>query len=207
MNITKKLNEFIENKDKEMAKYHQPLKKNEFFVTQSGLCMRHIWYIKKYGWIIDIDTKKLFYMGTMIHEFFQTKILDKNIYKFEQPIQIKTKKILIRGRIDAISYENEILELKSCMFLPKEPDEKYKSQIILYMSQIQNSKGKLIYISKNDLQIKEFDIDFDLFLYNEILGKFEHIFDCLQKNILPNKEPVKYCKYCDFADKCQGDKK
>lgn len=124
---------------------------------------------------------------------------------------------IISGRADAIlciGNENYVLDIKSInsmifrkMTAPKE-DNVYQVQLYLHFFNIK--KGILLYIDKDQQEMKEFFIDYDEVLCKSLLDKFYALKDQVEKNILPSRledYPRNWqCTYCAFKDICKATK-
>ena len=183
MNFEKRLNGFLTSQQFNESKIHKQPTFNYFYVSQVGTCNRMLYFIKKFGYKFDIKITKFYQIGRILHEFIQKNLFD-NSMETEIPLTINFKNLIISGRIDCI-HKNEIYEFKTASYLPKEPIKKDILQLNMYLSQHKDKTGKLIYISKMNLDSLEFEFKFDQKLYELSLQKFEKVYECLKNNTIP----------------------
>ena len=186
MNLSTQLENYLKVKQQSFSSSHRPLALNEFYATQIRNCNRMVFLIKKFGYKEDMNLSKFYEVGHIIHEYIQKNLFDKSIQK-EVSNQLKHNNIIIRYRIDGLDDKN-IYELKSCSYQPKEPEFRDILQLNLYLFHHPEKIGRLIYISKFNLEIIEFEINFDKEIYSKSMLKFEKIFNHLQNNTLPEPQ-------------------
>lgn len=211
MDYKDKMETFLLLKKEKSKSEHKALQPNEFFASQAGVCSRKLWYEKK-GYASEPEVKLLgiFEIGNILHEYVQKNIMSDNKHEIEYPIQIKEGDIVIRARIDALS-DKEVIEIKSATSFKDEittPKPLNIMQTNLYLSKFPKHTGKLVYISKLNLLITEFDIEFDKELYDITISKFFKCYEHLLIDELPELERSDQCKYCEFAHtKCINNEK
>ncbi len=197
---------YIENqKNKDQTK---------FYITDAGKCSRAVFFKFKNAPREPMDARimRIFERGENIHRSI-FNILYRLRLGVVTEIPIPSQEI-ISGRADAIlciGNENYVLDIKSInsMIFKRmtEPKEDNLYQIQLYLHFFNIKKGILLYIDKDQQEMKEFFIDYDEVLCKSLLDKFYTLKDQVEKNIVPARltdYPRNWqCSYCAFKDVCK----
>lgn len=68
------------------------------------------------------------------------------------------------------------------------------------------SRLKMIYVDKRNkktiIQHMEFDIDIGVELLSDLVDRAFALHECLENNVVPIPEPMKWCKYCKYLSRC-----
>jgi len=153
MDANTRLENYLLQKDME-RKEHEPLKQNEFYASQAGMCPRKIQYEKKHKTPNSPSTLKKFLVGNLIHDYIQKNIYSD--YKAEERYDLEFEDIHIRMRVD-LENDKEVIEVKSIKKLPKAPLDHHVKQCAIYMKQT-GKTGKVLYIEKESGNLAEFTI-------------------------------------------------
>jgi CRISPR/Cas system-associated exonuclease Cas4 (RecB family) len=185
-----------------------------FYITDAGKCPRAIFFRFKNVPRAAMDARimRIFEHGESIHRNI-FNILYRLRIGVTTEIQIPSQEI-ISGRADAIlciDNENYVLDIKSMnsMIFRKllEPKEENVYQLQLYMHYFGIKKGILLYIDKDQQEIKEFFVDYDEVLCKSLLDKFYILKDQVETNIVPERladYPKNWqCNYCQFKGICK----
>ncbi|NCU42101.1 MAG: hypothetical protein EOM19_05300 [Candidatus Moranbacteria bacterium] len=184
-----------------------------------GQCYRRtFWQIKREPQSNPPDERSLriFHCGNLFHDFVQSFLKD---YQVEQAYTDDTLSI----RVDAVG-EDEVVEIKSMhsrgfWYMDKELKEKsikdvkpqHWMQVMCGALCFKKPFAHLVYVSKDDLCIKEFKISVSPEAKEAVEGEIAKIKDTLDKNLLPPALPRLYngkeCSYCSWKDKCKGEGK
>ena len=186
----------------------------KFYITDAGKCARAVFFKFKNAPREPLDARimRVFERGESIH-----RSIFNILYRLrlgvvtEIPIPLQE---IVSGRADAIlciGNENYVLDIKSInsMIFRKmtEPKEENVYQIQLYLHFFNIKKGILLYIDKDQQEMKEFFVNYDEALCKGLLDKFEALKDQVEKNILPARledYPRNWqCTYCAFKDVCK----
>ncbi|PIQ07347.1 MAG: hypothetical protein COW72_00810 [Candidatus Nealsonbacteria bacterium CG18_big_fil_WC_8_21_14_2_50_37_10] len=120
---------------------------------------------------------------------------------------------IVGGRADAIlciNNENYVLDIKSINSMVfrnlAEPKEENVYQIQLYLHYFNIKKGILLYIDKDQQDIKEFLINYDEKLAGTLINNFNELKKRVETNIVPSRLPDYpqnwQCSYCVFKEIC-----
>lgn len=186
----------------------------KFYITDTGKCPRSVFFKFKNAPKAPMDARilRIFERGENIHRSI-FNILYRLRLGVVTEIPIPSQEI-ISGRADAIlcvDNENYVLDIKSInstvfrnMSAPKE-ENVYQIQLYLHFFNIK--KGILLYIDKDQQEMKEFFVDYDEALCKSLLDKFYALKEQVEKNILPVRladYPRNWqCSYCLFKDVCK----
>lgn len=186
----------------------------KFYITDAGKCQRSVFFKFKNAPREPMDARilRIFERGENIHRSI-FNILYRLRLGVVTEIPIPSQEI-VSGRADAIlcvGNQNYVLDIKSInsmvfrnMTAPKE-ENIYQIQLYLHFFNIK--KGILLYIDKDQQEMKEFLIDYDEALCKSLLDKFYALKEQVEKNILPARladYPRNWqCSYCSFKDVCK----
>ena len=185
-----------------------------FYITDAGKCPRAIFFRFKNAPRKPMDARimRIFEHGENIHRNI-FNILYRLRLGVTTEIPIPSQEI-ISGRADAIlcvNNENYVLDIKSMNSMIfrnlSQPKEENVYQIQLYLHFFKIKKGILLYIDKDQQEIKEFFVEYDEVLCKSLLDKFY----ALKSEIEANKIPARLaeyprnwqCSYCQFKDICK----
>jgi len=204
--------------DNHLARELSYKKLGKYYPSEIGGCLRKTWYSYKKPKPTDTALIRIFEAGNMLHEFIEEVIKsEKNpeieLLQTELPVKFKEKDFIISGRIDnliLIKIENKkvLVEVKSCKFLPRELRKEHEMQLQLYMHAIHIHDGILLYIQKDNLQTKWFNVSYNKEKAGKILQRFQAIHMSLIKNEIPeaeakhNKDSLWMCEKCPWKPEC-----
>lgn len=185
-----------------------------FYITDAGKCPRAVFFKFKNAPREPMEARilRIFEHGENIHRSI-FNILYRLRIGCVTEVPVPSQEI-ISGRADAIlciGNENYVLDIKSInsmifrkMSAPKE-ENVYKVQ--LYMHYFNIKKGILLYVDKDQQELKEFFLDYDEALCKSLLDKFYALKDQVEKNVVPARLPDYprnwQCNYCQFKDICK----
>jgi CRISPR/Cas system-associated exonuclease Cas4 (RecB family) len=185
-----------------------------FYITDAGKCSRAIFFKFKNAPREAMDARilRIYEHGEYLHRnIFNILYRLKIGVTTEIPIPAQE---IVSGRADAIlciNNENYVLDIKSMnsmvfrnLFQPKE-ENVYQLQLYLHYFNIK--KGILLYIDKDQQDIKEFIVNYDANLVKSLLDNFHSLKEKIQKNIIPARLvdwPQNWqCSYCQFKEICK----
>lgn len=185
-----------------------------FYITDAGKCPRAVFFRFKNAPREAVAPRimRIFEHGENIHRSI-FNVLYRLRLGVTTEIPIPSQEI-ISGRADAIlcvNNENYVLDIKSMnsMIFRKllEPKEENVYQIQLYLHYFNIKKGILLYIDKDQQEMKEFFVDYDEQLCKSLLDKFYSLKDQVEANVVPARladYPRNWqCSYCQFKDICK----
>ena len=185
-----------------------------FYITDAGKCPRAVFFKFKNAPKEPIEARlmRIFEHGESIH---------RNIFNILYRLKIGcTTEIpippqeIVSGRADAIlcvNNENYVLDIKSInsMLFRKlnEPKEENVYQIQLYMHFFGIKKAILLYVDKDQQNLKEFFVDYDEKLCKDLMDKFYVLKGQIEEDIVPARladYPKNWqCIYCQYKDVCK----
>lgn len=210
--------------DNYLAREYKPKSIGRYYPSEIAGCMRKTYFSYKNPKPIDTKLNRIFEAGNMLHEFVTEVIRsEKNnkeiqLIKSELPVEIKEKEFIISGRIDnlvlvKICENNEckqvLVEVKSAKFLPKEHRKEHETQLQLYMKALGVKEGIILYIQKDNLQVKSFDIKFSKKEADRIIERFQELHKSLVSGKIPeaeaklDEEKSWMCEYCQYKGECE----
>lgn len=208
-----------------IAHEHKPKQIGRYYPSEVGTCLRKLWYSYKYPQKVDPDLLKVFEAGNIIHGFVvevlkSEKNKDVELLKSEIPFMIDVEDFIISGRVDDLvmvksSGKHLLVEVKSTKNVSaiKKPQSNHVMQIMFYMEAVGVHSGVILYVDKNDLKSKVFEIEFDHDKCSDIFDRFSFLHEHLKNDNIPDAEAKKaedmkwMCRFCEYKEKCSKDEK
>jgi CRISPR/Cas system-associated exonuclease Cas4 (RecB family) len=185
-----------------------------FYITDAGKCPRAVFLKFKNAPKEPIDARlmRIFEHGELIHRNI-FNILYRLKIGCTTEIRIPEQEI-VSGRADAIlcmNNENYVLDIKSInsmLFRKLEnPKEENVFQIQLYMHFFGIKKAILLYVDKDQQNLKEFFVDYDEALCKDLMDKFYNLKEKIEQDVVPERlqdYPKNWqCMYCQYKDICK----
>ena len=206
--------------DDHIAREHKPKQIGRYYPSEIGNCLRKLWYSYKYPQKIEPDLLKVFEAGNIIHGFVvevlrSEKNKDVQLVQSEIPFKLEMEDYLISGRVDDLvivmsNAKKMLIEVKSTKNLDVigKPQHSHVIQLMFYMTALGIHDGLVLYVDKNNLKSKIFEIPFDEIKSAEIVDRFSFLHKHLRKGTLPTDEAKKIsdmnwmCRYCEYEKKC-----
>jgi hypothetical protein len=209
--------------DKHLVREYRPKSVGRYYPSEVGGCIRKTFFSYKMPKPVKTELIRIFEAGNMLHDFVSEVIRsEKNkdvaLLKSEMPVKIEGKNFLISGRIDnlmllKINKNKVLVEVKSTKFLPKQANPGHEMQLQLYMYACKIHRGLILYIKRDNLQVKSFDIEYGKKKVEEIIERFERLHGYLTKNKVPepeaklDREKEWMCRYCDYEEECRKERR
>lgn len=189
---------------------------NHFYITDAGKCGRAIFFKFKNVPREEMEARvlRMFDHGDSIHQLIMKPLLSlRKVRVVASEVDIPPQE-LIRGRADAIIsdskdlYVVDIKSMNSMAFRALEsPKEDNVTQLQFYLHFFKIKKGILLYVNKDTQELKEFMIDYDPDLVNELLKELHQLKKKIESNSVPGRIPSYptnwQCKYCQFSEVCK----
>jgi len=210
-------NELISNY---LSRETREKKVGRYYPSECGSCLRKVWYSYKNPKEVDKELMKVFEMGNIIHGFIVEAIKsEKNphveLIETEAPFQFREGNITVSGRIDDVvlvklNGKKYIVEVKSTAGLKwtNEPTESHVFQLQLYLHNKKIEDGIILYIEKNTLQCKPFEVKYDEEKAQEAINRIKALHQFLVEDVMPEpeaktKEKMQWqCKMCQYEKEC-----
>jgi len=188
---------------------------HHFYITDVGKCARQIFFKFKNAPRKEMEANilRLFDHGDHIHKMIMKSLLStRDIHVVASEINIPPQEI-ISGRADAIVSDGKklfVLDIKSMNSMIfrnlTEPKEDNIYQIQLYLHYFKIPKGILLYVNKDNQELKEFIVDYDPGLCRQLLDGLKTLKTKIDSDILPITLPDYpngwQCNYCQFREIC-----
>jgi CRISPR/Cas system-associated exonuclease Cas4 (RecB family) len=189
--------------------------RSHFYVTDAGKCPRALFFKFKNAPKKEMEANilRLFDHGDYIHKLIMKSLLStREIHVVASEINIPPQEI-ISGRADAIVSDGKelyVLDIKSINSMGfkylSEPKKENISQIQLYLHYFKVPKGILLYVNKDNQELKEFIVNYDQALSLSLLSELSNVKINIDKNIVPSRIPGYpsdwQCRYCQFKQVC-----
>jgi len=202
------IDKFYLDRQKDKEQHH-------FYITDAGKCARSLFF--KFKNVprkeMEANVLRLFDHGDHIHQLIMKPLLStREIHVVAAEVNIPPQE-LISGRADAILSDGKdlyVLDIKSMnsMVFNKltEPKEENINQIQLYLHYFKIPKGILLYVNKDNQQLKDFIVSYDKKRVLSLLDALNDVKKKIDKNIIPDRLPDYpgnwQCKYCQFKEVC-----
>lgn len=184
-----------------------------FYITDVGKCPRSVFFKFK-----NLPREKM--DARILRIFEHGELLHRNIFNILYRLRIGvTTEVsipaqeIISGRADAIlciGGENYVLDIKSInsMIFKKmiSPKEENIYQIQMYLHYFNINQGILLYIDKDQQEFKEFIVQYDSVLVNDLLTGMYDLKKKIEEDTVPSTlfdYPNNWqCAYCQFRKIC-----
>jgi len=195
---------------------------NSWHISKLGSCLRGVYYERlgvEPDKPFDARTLRVFDVGNQFEDWIVKRLgFDKSL-KIETQERVEDKELNISGRIDALvtlEDEQEIWEFKTkhsraFWYMTKEgkPMRQHEYQLFMYLFIKQIKKGRLVYISKDDLCIQQFFVSLDdAKLRDEVFTQINLLnsaWKAKDPSLLPLPDDKDWqAKYCRFHSRCKN---
>ncbi|MFH1036909.1 MAG: PD-(D/E)XK nuclease family protein [Patescibacteria group bacterium] len=187
-----------------------------FYITDAGKCPRAIFFKFKNAPREEMGANilRMFDHGDHIHQLIMKPLLSvREIHVVASEVNIPPQ-ALISGRADAILsdgkdlYVLDIKSMNSMIFKNLEAaKEENIDQVQLYLHYFRIPKGLLLYVDKDRLDLKEFEVVYDKERAENLLKNLSELKEKIDKNTIPTRiasYPDDWqCKYCAFKEICK----
>ena len=200
------IDKFYLDQQKDKEQHH-------FYITDAGKCSRQVFFKFKNAPREKLDARllRIFEHGEYLHRNL-INILIRLGKVVAAEISIPPQEI-VSGRADAIlSLDGElyVLDIKSMNSMVfralKEPKQENIYQLQLYLHYFNIKKGILLYVDKDQQELKEFIIGGDEKLVKTLLDNFKNLKQKIDIDVLPvvlSDYPFNWqCSYCPFRQIC-----
>ena len=202
------INQFYLDKQKDREQHH-------FYITDAGRCQRSVFFKFKNAPRGEMEARvlRMFDHGDYIHQLIMKPLLSiREIHVIASEINIPPQE-LISGRADAIissGKELYVLDIKSMNSMVfrnlEEAKEENIDQLQLYLHYFKVPKGILLYVNKDNQELKEFIINYDQNRASSLIRDLENLKTKIDSNIIPDQIPSYpddwQCQYCQFKEIC-----
>ena len=113
--------------------------------------------------------------GQLIHDFLE-KALEPILISSEEEVEIDFGEFKITGHYDLLVTDVDgskvVIDVKTCSDASKiKPKESHKRQLSIYQAALGGIPGALLYVERNNFQMKLFRFDFDKELFSQVASK------------------------------------
>jgi len=185
-----------------------------FYITDAGKCPRSIFFKFKNAPREKMDARilRIYEKGEYLHRNI-FNILYRLKLGITTEVQIPAQEI-ISGRADAIlslNNENYVLDIKSMNSMVfrnlSEPKEENVYQLQLYLHYFNIKKGILLYVNKDNQELKEFVLDYNPLRAENLIENLKQLKVKIDSDIVPSRIPTYpsdwQCQYCAFKEICK----
>lgn len=180
---------------------------NQFRISEIKYCPRLMYYLKVYPEVVDTRLLRIFTIGHIIHKEIQNIIKEEEQVEIEKEVirrfTVKDNSIEIIGHADIVRY-NEVVDIKTCYKLPDNPYIDHLLQVNTYSYLLNKEYCSVLYVQKNDLEVRYFQYKTDKNLFEYCLNNCFYVYNCIKNDVLPEKRQYDFCKLCRFKKLCGG---
>lgn len=206
--LSELIDKYYLDRQRDRAQHH-------FYITDAGRCPRSIFFKFKNAPRKDMEARilRLFDHGDSIHQLIMKPLFGvREVHVVAAEVNIPPQE-LISGRADAIiSFGKElyVLDIKSMNGMVfrnlNAAKEENIDQIQLYLHYFKVPKGILLYVNKDNQELKEFVFTYDKPRALRLLKSLEALQKEIDTDIIPKRidgYPQDWqCKYCQFKALC-----
>lgn len=207
--LKESINEFYSKKQQDKEQHH-------FYISDAGKCQRTVFFKFKKAPKEEMEPRilRVFDHGDHVHQLIMSSLLStRDIHVVASEVNIPPQE-LISGRADAVLSDGDrlyVLDIKSINSMAfrklKEPKENHVNQIQLYLHYLDPDDGILLYVSKDDQKLKEFEVKYDPQRAESLLSALRDLKDKIDNDVVPGRLPDYprnwQCKYCSFKEICK----
>ena len=202
--------------DKALEPKEKKPRSGKWSPSSFGRCYRYQYWLRKDEPVInppDARVLRVFKSGSLFHNFVQGLVAG------DKEVEIETDDV--KGYADIVNDE-EVVDIKSqhsySFWHRKKEENNIKEklypnwlQVMWYCQVLNKKRGRLVFVSKDDLCIQEYMQDNDEYWKGEVSKELTKLRLYWQADKLPPAQPRAYkdklgdpqeCKYCLWKDKC-----
>jgi CRISPR/Cas system-associated exonuclease Cas4 (RecB family) len=209
------LKDFIDKFYLDREKEKEEKERVKFYISEVGKCPRSIFFRFKQAPKREIEAERLrvFEFGNHIQQIILKPLFSFGLVRATE-IPIPPQE-LISGRADiiiSIDGEPYVIDVKSIsgkMNFAKmdKPMPEHLWQVQLYLHYFKIKKGGLLYVNKDTQELKEFFLEYDKELCEQLLDWFKKLKEKIENNLIPARL-VDYpnnwqCEKCEYRDLCK----
>jgi CRISPR-associated exonuclease Cas4 len=161
---------------------------------------------------VEFATLIRFARGLLAEQLILVAIKDSS-YKWEYQKEVAHRERPFKAHIDFVfkgSNALMVMEVKTVSTIPSSPYESWIEQIHYQMGLLQEEnpkkkvRGCVLALDLNEGAIKPFpDFEYDSMLYEGLLQKATHIWQCMQhQDVSPKTKPGPLCAWCQYRPEC-----
>jgi len=198
--------------DKEKLRQSQ----TSFYISEAGKCPRGIFLKFKNAPRKEFEPAflRLFDHGEHMHRLIMKPLLStRDIHVVASEVDIPPQEI-VRGRADAVLSDGKelfVLDIKSMNSMVfrklQEPKEENVMQVQLYLHFFKISKGLLLYVDKDRLDLKEFIVNYEPKIAEALIADLSVLKKQIEANTVPARiltYPTNWqCQYCQYSGVCR----
>ena len=186
-----------------------------FYISEAGKCPRQIFF--KFKNVprkeMEANILRLFDHGDHMHQLIMKPLLSiRDVHVVCSEIDIPPQE-LVRGRADAIISDGKnlyVLDIKSMNSMIFRnllgPKPENIEQIQLYLHYFKILKGILLYVDKDKLELKEFNVSYNKNQAENLLKQLAKLKSQIDSGAVPSRLPDYpknwQCNYCQFREVC-----
>ncbi len=206
--------------DQHISRESRPKRIGRYYPSSIGQCLRKQWFSYNRPKEADTDLLRVFEAGNLLHDFIvdvlrSEKTPEVELIDTEVPIKYQNREFTVSGRVDdlvlvKVNRSRVLLEVKSTKSIKpiKNPQSSHIMQLQFYLHAMGLKKGIILYIEKNTLQTKQFQVKYNKSQAFKILRRFEALHKSLKEGRMPGPEAREkeymgwMCSYCEYQEEC-----
>lgn len=191
-------------------------KQEHFYISDAGKCSRQIFFKFKNAPKKEMEARilRIFDHGDDIHKLIMKPLFGtRDAHVVASEVDIPSQEI-ISGRADAIISDGVqlyVLDIKSIntgqfrsLIGPK---EEHINQTQLYLHYFKVKKGILLYVNKDNQELKEFIFNYDQERVQILLNGLNNLKKQVDANTIPARmsgyPSIWQCRYCQYKEICR----
>ena len=183
-------------------------------LASDGVCYRALAYerlgLAPHKKAIGNKMAAWFGMGNVLHDMVQVElgsIRGREGQRFQSEVKCEYKHLNIMGHCDG-TFGDWVVELKGIstkgFTALRKPQRVHIRQVHCYMLALDIPRTIFLYLCRDDGQMKEFRIHFDMAVFRVIVDRIAHVEAFLDRGELPPQDAPEYkCKGCKYEYACE----
>ncbi len=207
--------------DKHIYRESWPKRIGRYYPSAIGQCLRKQWLSYNQPKEAEPELIKIFKMGDILHDFIvevlkSEKTPEVELLRSELPVRYQASDFLVSGRVDDLMLVKanrkkilvEVKSTKSIKMVDK-PQASHVMQLQFYLHALGLKHGLILYVEKNTLQTRQFQVKYSKTQAFKILRRFEMLHKFLSEKKMPPPEAKEkkhmswMCSYCEYSEECR----
>lgn len=191
-----------------------------YYPSEVGYCLRRVWYSYTNPKPVAEDKARIFEMGNILHSFMvevfkSERTPEVELLQEEMPVKLDAGDFLVSGRVDDLLLVKDagrptLVEVKSTSHLGfvSGVQQPHMMQLQFYMHATGVHNGVVLYVEKNSLKAKAFEMPYDDRVASDAMARFTLLHRALLDNAVPAPEAKQreqlswQCRFCDYRGEC-----
>jgi hypothetical protein len=201
--------------NKAVQKDEKDYQQKSWHSSALGSCLTGAYLVRKGLAKKEFDerTLRVFKVGNMFEEWL-VNLIGQQTDKFETQVRCEWPEMDLTGyadlTINGLVYEIKTINSMGFKYLKEDAKEQHKMQLWTYLKCLGKKEGRILYLEKDCLRVKEFPLTIDDPIQKKVVEELTILNNAWAKGLPPapitDKDDWRY-KYCSVHGQCLKQKK